>query len=122
MLTATFSGLASDVSFTFNNYGGGNGSFYEARGAAGNLISTGIIDFSNDFTTFIGMSGSGIKTLTWNNATNGDYSWQFGVGALSFTASAVPEPATWALMILSFGAVGGAMRRRQSVAATVRFA
>jgi hypothetical protein len=34
----------------------------------------------------------------------------------------VPEPATWALMILGFGAVAGAMRRRRSVTATVRFA
>lgn len=28
--------------------------------------------------------------------------------------SAVPEPSTWALMILGFGAVGGAMRRRRA--------
>ena len=35
-------------------------------------------------------------------------------------AAAVPEPATWALMILGFGAVGGAMRRRTRAA--VRFA
>jgi len=26
---------------------------------------------------------------------------------------AVPEPATWAMMLLGFGAVGFAMRRRQ---------
>ena len=32
----------------------------------------------------------------------------------------VPEPATWALMILGFGAVGGALRRRAKAA--VRFA
>jgi hypothetical protein len=36
-------------------------------------------------------------------------------GNVSFTKSAVPEPATWALMILGFGVVGYAMRRRPSV-------
>lgn len=35
-------------------------------------------------------------------------------------SGAVPEPSTWALMILGFGAVGYAMRRRQK--AVVRFA
>ena len=34
----------------------------------------------------------------------------------------VPEPATWALMILGFGGVGVAMRRRAAVRTTVRFA
>lgn len=43
------------------------------------------------------------------------------IGGLS-VSGAVPEPATWAMMILGFGAVGGAMRRRQSVAAKVRLA
>jgi hypothetical protein len=32
-------------------------------------------------------------------------------------AAGVPEPATWAMMILGFGMVGGAMRRRKSRAA-----
>ena len=40
----------------------------------------------------------------------------------SAVAGGVPEPTTWALMILGFGAIGGAMRRRQSVTAKVRFA
>lgn len=31
--------------------------------------------------------------------------------------AAVPEPASWALMIVGFGAVGGAMRRRRAVSA-----
>jgi hypothetical protein len=36
-------------------------------------------------------------------------------GTVAAVASAVPEPATWGLMILGFGVVGGAMRRRQTV-------
>lgn len=57
-----------------------------------------------------------------------------GIGGFSFTdfaqgntiidnlvASAVPEPASWAMMLLGFGAAGSALRRR-NVAATVRFA
>jgi hypothetical protein len=38
-------------------------------------------------------------------------------------AAAVPEPMSWALMVLGFGAAGGAMRRRRSpVTTTVRYA
>lgn len=33
-------------------------------------------------------------------------------GASGLTTGAVPEPAAWALMILGFGGVGGALRRR----------
>lgn len=38
----------------------------------------------------------------------------------TLAATGVPEPATWAMMIVGFGLVGGTMRRRQR--ATVRFA
>jgi hypothetical protein len=41
----------------------------------------------------------------------------FAVDNLSLTAG-VPEPMTWALMILGFGLVGGAMRRRNGVTST----
>ena len=43
----------------------------------------------------------------------------------SFTTSvagAVPEPTTWAMMIMGMGAVGGVMRRRKKVTTRVRFA
>ena len=36
-------------------------------------------------------------------------------------AGAVPEPATWAMMLMGFGLVGGAMRRRK-VSTSVSFA
>lgn len=37
---------------------------------------------------------------------------QFSIGDMTTTLSAVPEPATWALMIFGFGGMGLAMRRR----------
>lgn len=39
-------------------------------------------------------------------------------GTLTISTAAVPEPATWAMMILGFGAVGIAMRRSKKVLAT----
>ena len=52
--------------------------------------------------------GGGISTL--GNATS------------SPVNAAVPEPATWAMMMLGFGAMGFAMRRRQNMSARIRFA
>ena len=62
--------------------------------------------------------------------------WQVGINALRdpnayFSTAyiqskngllAVPEPATWAMMIGGFGLVGGALRRRRAVKTTVSFA
>lgn len=53
---------------------------------------------------------------------NGGSYFNDSTGVNFSVVAGVPEPATWALMILGFGAVGGAMRRRQAVAAKVRFA
>ena len=39
-------------------------------------------------------------------------------GDLGFGADAVPEPGTWAMMILGFGLVGAAMRRRERIVRT----
>lgn len=69
---------------------------------------------------------SGVQTLIINGRLNPPS----GVGNASFggniTLAAVPEPATWALFILGFGAVGAGMRRRSSqvrnTKAAIRFA
>ena len=41
---------------------------------------------------------------------------------IGFLNGAVPEPSTWAMMVVGFGVVGGAMRRRQSEQKTVSLA
>ena len=45
-------------------------------------------------------------------ATGNDFARIGGSIALTQLAGAVPEPATWALFILGFGAIGSALRRR----------
>lgn len=40
----------------------------------------------------------------------------------NFAINAVPEPATWAMMLLGFGAIGFGMRRRRADTVRVRFA
>ena len=56
--------------------------------------------------------GAGTYTLHINGSYTGRVS-SFG-GDINFAA--VPEPATWAMMLLGFGAVGFAMRRRRQPA------
>ncbi|MEO6091573.1 MAG: FxDxF family PEP-CTERM protein [Novosphingobium sp.] len=43
-------------------------------------------------------------------------------GNATFDPAAVPEPATWAMMLLGMGAIGVGMRRRRGETARVRFA
>jgi choice-of-anchor C domain-containing protein len=68
--------------------------------------------------TFRFVADATTARLTFSSAQKGAY----GAALDNVGIAAVPEPATWALMILGFGAVGGAMRRRRASAATVRFA
>ncbi|WEK44155.1 MAG: PEPxxWA-CTERM sorting domain-containing protein [Candidatus Sphingomonas colombiensis] len=61
---------------------------------------------SNGVVTYNANGGPLINGATFSSEQN---SFEF-----DNLARAVPEPATWALMILGFGAIGGAMRRRRT--------
>ncbi|KQR83181.1 FxDxF family PEP-CTERM protein [Sphingomonas sp. Leaf343] len=76
--------------------------------------------------------GVELQTLSWTNLTAGQHiitvngSWGTAggsyAGTLNFTPMAVPEPASWAMMIAGVGIAGGTLRRRRAVRTTVRFA
>jgi hypothetical protein len=133
-LNIIFTAPASNVSFRFNNYGnpegadarGGLGfiassmnglgdgfSTWTAYGSSNNVLGTANIWFTTPYDLI--NVGSGVKRLVISNGSNGQGSWVFGVSQLSFNP--VPEPGTWMLMILGFGAVGVSLRRRQTAAA-----
>ncbi|MEN2786693.1 PEPxxWA-CTERM sorting domain-containing protein [Sphingomonas qilianensis] len=89
-------------------------------GLDGNLNSTSLSS------TLSGLSiGSGASfAFRWidadpSGADDGLAIDNFSVGSV---VTAVPEPSTWAMMLVGFGAVGGAMRRRRSGATRVAFA
>lgn len=132
-LTEGYQSLATgDVNVTFSTYG--------------SLIDSDASHFQfvgGDAT----VSGGHITSLSgfWQNAANGSLLWlgtnpgcctaypelasgdssinQYNCcqgNPMTFEArSAVPEPAAWALMLVGFGTIGAAMRRRR---VTVRFA
>ena len=95
--------------FTFSNVSA-SGTTAQAFDINGNLLAS--VDFSAFPGTFT-LNASGIRSVTFTGGT------QFGVDDFSYEGSAlagvVPEPGVWALMILGFGIVGGAMRRRKSL-------
>jgi hypothetical protein len=65
------------------------------------------------------LGGNGTVQTNWYNGrdANDDYSVDFRLANGFVTALATPECLTWAMMILGFGAIGGAMRReRQRIA------
>ena len=78
------------------------------------------------FGALVGRIGGVYQTLganfsgpAWNSGTLELFYWDtFSLdnsGEIAFNIAAVPEPASWALMIAGFGLVGGAMRRRAKV-------
>lgn len=104
-----FTSTGSSVPFTFG-----------LNGASGGSLTAPFVAGLNTFTLIVNNNNAGINT---NNGplTSGPSGVDF-VGNVTFDVTAVPEPSTWAMMLLGFGMIGFAARRRSSVKTTVRFA
>jgi hypothetical protein len=74
-----------------------------------NILATGQQEFRNLLNQALVVGGNNVIAVT--GTTGGEAAFR---GTLSFAStSAVPEPTTWAMMLIGFGAVGYSMRRRQ---------
>lgn len=77
------------------------------------MISTdGCRRSPGSFCALVSDFATGIPSFVWQAPPSGG-SWAAG----TITAGAVPEPATWALLIAGFGMTGYAMRRRAAALA-----
>jgi len=91
--------------------------FFMADGSA-NIVE--YFAFSNNVMASHTATFADIGAITsFRFGTSVGGSQQFDNIVLNDVAAAVPEPATWAMMLGGFGIIGGAMRRRR---ATVQFA
>jgi hypothetical protein len=99
-----FGGTASSVSFAITDNGG----------QVFNFANVALTNGEN----FFGFQGINNQTIANVTATlNGGGVQDFRQIRLDgfAAASAVPEPGTWAMMLVGFGAVGYSMRRRKAV-------
>jgi hypothetical protein len=110
-----------------NNYGTGvatfNGSLFNViAGSGANLINIAfdispVVRSGTQFNTAYNATLSGSSVGAFGSATITG-----GSGTLRGVSPAIPEPGTWALMLLGFGAVGVSMRRRRSSTMIAQFA
>jgi hypothetical protein len=109
LLTATFShGVLDITKVPINNQSGG----LKVVGSCGSSLcyTSDILDVQNLIVNNFALSFSGITNY---GAAGGNFN---ASGSGTF-AGAVPEPATWAMMIAGFGLVGAAARRRRMTVA-----
>jgi opacity protein-like surface antigen len=101
-VSSTFQGLTTDVNFTSVTLDGHQFNIGDAG--------------KNEFRFLDNLPvTAGPQTLTVSGTSGGNGSF---AGTIAFAPSrAVPEPASWALMILGFGGVGASLRRRHAKAA-----
>ncbi len=96
---------------------------YETVGAP-LTVSSGNFSVFGGFTPAVSTLANSYLANNWT-ASTGLVSSLISVSGQSqnqifLNAAAVPEPATWLSMIFGFGIVGGVLRRKKQVAATIR--
>lgn len=93
-------------------------------GVANTAIPNGFISLGDNgsivFNLNAAMSGAGLYLYIGEVGDNGEVAGS-NINTLANPVQGVPEPATWGMMILGFGAIGTTMRRRATVRTSVSF-
>ena len=106
------------VSYSWDTISPGLTQFTGVYALSGVSQTLGISNYLSGFTTTGGSFAYGnTSSLSFILPTNVTFTSASGVFLSALNQNAVPEPATWAMMLFGFGIVGSAMRRgRRSLA------
>lgn len=110
-ILAGLAGSATDLDFTSVTFSNGTETFPVDIRNVGGEESGGLANIPVFFGELNTLSVSGLSR------GSGSYS-----GTLSFSPGPIPEPASWAMMLIGFGAVGSIVRRRRDDNVKVRYA
>jgi hypothetical protein len=116
MLSQTFAdAVGGDLTLAFDYSGEDPDSSYQYVTFDGNTVPGSLVTGATPYQsyTFDLGPGTGSDTLVFNGRNDPAYNTLDNVVV---TQSAVPEPASWALMLLGVGAIGFGMRRSARVA------
>ncbi|MBV8238440.1 MAG: PEP-CTERM sorting domain-containing protein, partial [Sphingomonas sp.] len=108
-LNVDFAKSWDKLTFAFSNDVASNFTMFVNGVALFNSGNCSFCDLKKNANNQFTLSGPGINNIAFTFDPAIATAKQFRVEGLS---SGVPEPATWALMILGFGAVGGMLRVR----------
>lgn len=112
----TFEILSGFTSAEFNLENGTSGSFYVSLTDSGGEMFTQTLSKLQGSNIFdiIGPAGTVYTSGTLTSTRGGGFTDLKQLRVVpAVTTSAVPEPDTWALMLLGFCGIGGALRRRR---------
>lgn len=112
---ATTSGQAYTVTFSLLNNGGTPSSFLASFGGTTLLSMSDPPAFGYTSYSFDAIAPSSSTLLQFSGRNDPAYFYLDNVSVQSVRA-AVPEPSTWAMMLLGFGALGFAKRRARTTA------
>ena len=114
-------GTTINIAGSYNKFGFKLGNFF-GNGGTTVAITTNINSYTfNPATLSYANNGTlkffGYYAVAGEYFTSVKYSGSEATGATDIQVGNVPEPASWALMIVGFGMVGATLRRRAAVAA-----
>ena len=124
-VTWTFAGPVSRIGFAistglesvYTNEVNHLGAVFQLSTNTGGLGALTLIDSGSGYAAWVEVSSATPFTSLTFFEPSGDIYDQYWGDVFSAPGGAVPEPATWALMIIGFGAAGSTIRRRKAVVA-----